>query len=136
MKLYNKRQIAGESQARDLYKNLRCPSVENFHNIISTGGILGCQVSVEDVTTAMKIWGPSVTKAKGNTLQRPAKPSPTSIVSVPKELLEAQKKVTLSIDFIYINQKHIFLMTYSEKIFFTNNTHVVSQKVNEYWPFL
>ena len=90
MKLYNKQQIAVASQARDLFENLLCPSLEDFHDIISTGGIQGCQVSVEDVTTAMNMWGPSVTKAKGNTVQRPAKPSPTSIVSVPKELLEAQ----------------------------------------------
>ena len=55
MKLYNKQQIAGASQARDLYANLLCPFVEDFHDIISTGGIQGCQVSVEDVTTAMKI---------------------------------------------------------------------------------
>ena len=34
-------------------------------------------MTVEDVTTAMKIWGPSVTKAKGNTVQQPAKASPT-----------------------------------------------------------
>jgi hypothetical protein len=110
--------------------------VEGFHNIITTGGIQECQVTVEDVTTAMKIWGPLVTKVKGNTVQRPAKSSPASIVSVPKELLEAQKKVTLSIDFFYINQKHIFLMAYSENICFTNNTHVVSRKVKDYWSFL
>ena len=57
LKLYNKQQIVGASQARDLYENLLCPSVENFHNIISTGGIRRCQVTVEDDTTAMKIWG-------------------------------------------------------------------------------
>ena len=57
-------------------------------------------------------------------------------MSVPKELLQAQKRVTLSIDFFYINQKYIFLMTYSENICFTTNTHVVSQKVKDYWSFL
>ena len=84
----------------------------------------------------MKIWGPLVPKAKGNTVRQIAKPSPTSIVSVPKELLEAQKKVMLSIDFFYINQKHIFLMMYSENICFTANTHAVSQEVKDYWSFL
>ena len=115
-KLYTKWQIARATQAKDFYDNLLCLSVEDFHNIISTEGIQECQVAVEDVTTAKKIWGPSVTKAKGNTVQQPAKAGPMSIVSVPKELLQAQKKVTLCIDFFYINQKHIFLMTYSENI--------------------
>ena len=109
LKFYNKRQIAGASQAKNLYDNLLCLSVEDIHNIISTGGIQGCQVSVEDVTTAMKIWGPSVTKAKGNTVRQPAKPSPTSIVSVPKELPEAQKKVTLSINFSTSTRSTSFL---------------------------
>jgi hypothetical protein len=136
LKLYTKRQLARATQARDLYENLLSPYVEYFHNIISTGGIRGCQVTIEDVTTAMKIWGPLVTKAKGNTVRRTAKADPTSIVSVPMELLQAQKKVTLSIDFFYINQKHIFLMTYSENICFKTNTHIVSRKVKDYWSFL
>ena len=77
LKLYTKQQIARETQARDLYENLLCPSIADFHNIISTGGIQGCQVTIEDVTTAMEIWGPSVTKEKGSTVRRPAKASPT-----------------------------------------------------------
>ena len=93
-------------------------------------------MTIKDVTTAMKIWGPSVPKVKGNTVQQPAKANTTSIVSVPKELLQAQKKVALSIDLFYINQKHIFLMTNSENICFMTNTHVVSQKVKDYWSFL
>ena len=75
-------------------------------------------------------------KAKGNTVRHPAKLTPSSIVSVPKELIKAQKNVTLSIDFFFINQRHIFLMTYSENICFTTNTHVVSRKVKDYWYFL
>ena len=136
LKLYTKKQIAGASQARNLYKNLLCPSVEDFHNIISMGQIIRWQVTVEDVKTAFKIWGPSVNKAKGNMTWRTAKASASSIVSIPKELLQAQKKVTLSIDFFYINEKHIFLMTYSENICYTTTSHVVSCKVKDYWSLL
>jgi hypothetical protein len=57
-------------------------------------------------------------------------------VAIPKELLEAQKNVTLSIDLFYVNQKHNFLMSYSESICFMTNTHVVSRKVKDYWPSL
>ena len=85
MKLYIKRQIARATQVRDLNESLLCPSVEDFHNIISTGGIQGCQVTVKDVTTAMKICGTLVAKEKGNTVRQPEKANPTSIVSVPKE---------------------------------------------------
>ena len=43
-------------------------------------------MTVKDVPIAIKIWGPLVTKAKGNMVRQPAKANPTSIVSVPKEL--------------------------------------------------
>ena len=92
-------------------------------------------MTVKDVKTGIKIWGPLLTKAKGNTVRQPAKANPMSIVSEPKELLQAQKKVTLSIHFFYINQKHIFMMMYSENICFTTNIHVFSQKVKDSCPF-
>jgi hypothetical protein len=66
----------------------------------------------------------------------PAKKNPTSIVAVPKELIQAQERVTLCVDFFFINRKHIFLMTYSENICFTTNTHVIGTKVKHYWSFL
>ena len=64
-------------------------------------------------------------------MRQPAKKNPTSIVAVPKELILAQEKVTLFIDFFFINQKHIFLMTYSESECFTTK-----RKVKQYWSFL
>jgi hypothetical protein len=136
LKLYSKQQIEGAKKARAMYEMLHCPSDEDFFNIINQGGIRGSKVTVEDIKIAKNIWGPSVIKAKGNTVRRPAKLTPSSIVSVPKELLEAQKNVTLSIGFFFINQKHIFLMTYSDNICFTTNTHVGSRKVKDYWSFL
>jgi hypothetical protein len=62
---YTKRQIAVAMQARNLYENLLCPSWDNFHNIINMGGIRGCQVTVEDVKTALKIWGHLSQRPKG-----------------------------------------------------------------------
>ena len=109
LKLYSKREIAGATKARKLYEMLLYPSEHNFFNIINSGGIRGCNVTVEDVKIAMNIWGASVTKAKGNTVRRLAKATPSSIVLVPKELIEAQKNVILSVDFFLINQRHIFL---------------------------
>ena len=69
-------------------------------------------------------------------MRQSARKSNTSIVAVPRELIEANREVTLCIDFFFINQKHIFLMTYSENICFTTNTHVIGRKVKQYWAFL
>jgi hypothetical protein len=132
LKLYTKQQIKGAKKARAMCEMLHCPSDKDFYTIINQGGIRRSKIIVEDIKIAKNIWGPSVVKAKGNTVRRPAKSTPSSIVSVPKELIKAQKNVTLSMYFFFINQKHIFLMTYSKNICFTTNTHVVSRKVKDY----
>ena len=73
-----------------MYKLLHCPSQADFTNIIRLGGIKGCQVTLENVDVAHKIWGPSVVKAKGNTVRRNAKVQESNIVAVPRELIAAQ----------------------------------------------
>ena len=108
----------------------------DLFNILNLGGIRGCNLTKEDADISFKIFGPSVTKGKGNTTRQSAKLSPSSIVSVPRELIRAQEEVVLCIDFFFINQKHIFLTTYSEEICFTTNSHVVNRKVKSYWPML
>jgi hypothetical protein len=90
----------------------------------------------EDADISFKIFGPSVTKGKGNTTRQAAKLSPSSIVSIPKEVIRAQQQVVLCIDFFCLNGKHIFFTTYSEKICFTTNSHIVNRKVMSYWPML
>jgi hypothetical protein len=69
-------------------------------------------------------------------VRKPAQAFPSNIVAIPNELLEAQKYVRMSIHFFYVNQKHIFLMSYSESICYTTNTHVISRKVKDYWSSL
>ena len=135
-KLFTKRQIAGATEARNTYEALLCPSVEDFGQIIGSGAIRGCKLTMDDADISFKIFGPSVIKEKGSRVRQSAKKNPTSIIAVPRELIKAQEKVTLCIDFFFINQKHIFLMTYSESICFTTNTHVVGRKVKQYWSFL
>ena len=132
-KLFSKGQIAGATEARSTYEALLCPSVEDFGQIIGSGAIRGCKLTTDDADISFKIFGPSVIKDKGNQVRQLEKKNPTSIVAVPKEPILAQRKVTLCIDFFFINQKHIFLMIYSESVCFTTNTHVIDRKVKQYW---
>jgi len=118
-KMFSKRQVEGATAARNTYEALLCPSVEDFNSIIKMGGIKGCKLTTDDAKISFKIFGPSVPKDKGNRVRQAAKRHPTSIIAVPKELIQAQKKVTLCIDFFFVNTKHVFLMTYSENVCFT-----------------
>jgi hypothetical protein len=69
MKLFSKWQIVSVAHAKDLYEKMIIPSTADFRAIVSAGGILGCEVTPEDVKTAEVIWGHSVLKMKGNTAE-------------------------------------------------------------------
>ena len=70
-------------------------------------------MTLENVDVACKIWGPSVIKAKGNTVRCNAKIRESNIVAVPRELIAAQKKVLLSLDLFFVN-RYVFLITCSD----------------------
>jgi hypothetical protein len=57
MKLYSKRQIAGVVKARELYEKLIFPLTSDFRAIVSAGGVLGADVTIDDVKAAEVIWG-------------------------------------------------------------------------------
>jgi hypothetical protein len=63
------------------------PSIADFRAIVSAGGVLGSDVTLEDVKTAKVIWGRSILKMKGNTVRRNGKRIVQSIIKVPTELI-------------------------------------------------
>jgi predicted RNA-binding protein with PUA domain len=65
-RMFNKRQIAGATNARNTYEALLCPSIEDFEAIIGSGGIRGSNLTTDDAKISFKIFGPSVIKDKGN----------------------------------------------------------------------
>ena len=82
-----------------------------------------------------KIWGPSVIKMKGNDTQQQPPRKPSNIVAEPREFISAQKSITLSVDFFFIN-KYVFQMTVSKSVCFTTMSHCSSRAVWHYWNFL
>ncbi len=73
MKLFSKRQIAGAVKARELYEKLIFPSTSDFRAIMSADGVPRSDVTIDDIKVAEVIWGWSVLKMKGNTVQRNGK---------------------------------------------------------------
>jgi hypothetical protein len=74
-------------------------------------------------------------KGKGNAVRKVDKYEKNNILAVPRELIKAQRNVTLCIDMFFVN-KHAFLATYSLKICYTTTSHVSSKAVRHYWPYL
>jgi hypothetical protein len=132
MKLFTKQQMEGALKVRHLYKTLGYPSNADFDAVLRVGGIGGCTVTVDVAMVAYKIWGASVPRLKGSIVRETGHRKPQSLVKVPKELLQLQQKVCISIDIFFVNG-HIFIMTYSRKICFTTVTHLINHKVSEVW---
>jgi len=135
MKLFTKRQIEGALKARHLYETLLYPSNADFEFVLRAGGIGGCTLTVDDAMIASKIWGDSVPRLKGSTVRETGKRKPQSLVKVPRELIQLQRKVRIGIDIFFVNG-HIFFMTYSRMICFTTVTHLINHKVVEVWAVM
>jgi hypothetical protein len=100
MKLFTKQQIEGALRACHLYETLAYPSQAYFE-----------AVTVDDAKVAHKIWGASVPKLKGSTVQETGQHKPQSLVKVPRELIQLQQKVCIGIYIFFVNG-HIFFMMY------------------------
>ena len=102
---------------------------------MSTGGIPGCDVTLDNAKAAEAIWGQSLLKMKGNTVRKNATRMTQSIVRVPTKLIKLHQNVELAIDVFFIN-KHIFFITFSTKICFTTITHLTSHNKKMIWEAL
>ena len=132
MKLFTKRQIEGALKAHHLYETLGYPSNADFESVLRAGGIGGCTLTADDARVANKIWDDSVPRLQGSTVRETGKRKPQSLVKVPRELIQLQRKVRIGIDIFFVNG-HIFFMTYSRMICFTTVTHLINHKVVEVW---
>ena len=128
MKMFTDRQVKSASKAQELYEMLQCPSKMDFDTTLQTNAIKGCQVTLDDAQVMWKIWGPSVIKMKGNSTRQKTIRKSSSIVAVPREFISAQKNVTVSVDFFFIN-KYVLLMTVRKNVCLTTTSHCSTRKV-------
>jgi hypothetical protein len=135
MKLFTNRQITGATKAQDIYEMLQCPLQLDFDTTLRTKATKGCDVMLGNARIMWKIWGPSVIKMKGNSTRQTTTRKLSNIVAVPREFISAQKSITVSVDFFFIN-KYVFLMMVSKNVCFTTTSHCSMRKVQHYWIFL
>jgi hypothetical protein len=135
MRLYFKRQVARADKAHSLYASLGFPSRKDFMWMLRSNQIKDSPVTVEDVMAAFKIWGPSVAALKGKTDWKRPKPIKTDIVSIPKEICELHKEVTLTIDIFFVN-KIPFFLTLFRVLYFTTVTHLPDRSLDQIFKAL
>jgi hypothetical protein len=135
MRLYSKRQVVHADKACSLYASLGFPSQKDFMWILRSNQIKDSPVMVKDAMVAYKIWGPSVAALKGKTVRKRPEPVKTDIVSIPKEICELHKEVTLAID-IFFMSKILFFLTLSRVLYFTTVTHLPDRSLDQIFKVL
>ncbi len=135
MRLYSKRQVARADKACSLYASLGFPSQKDFMWILRSNQIKDSSVMVEDAMVAYKIWGPSVAALKRKKVWKRPEPIKTDIVSIPKEIRELHKEVTLTINIFYVN-KIPFFLTLSRVLYFTTVTHLPDRSLDQIFKAL
>jgi hypothetical protein len=135
MQLYSKRQVARTDKACSLCASLGFPSQKDFMWILRSNQIKDSPLTVEDAMVAYKIWGPSVAALKGKTVQKRPEPVKTDIVSIPKEICELHKEVTLTTDIFFVNKMPFFL-TLSRVLYFTMVTHLPERSLDQIFKAL
>ncbi len=130
MRLYSKRQVTRKDKAHSFYASLEFPSQKDFMWILRSNQIKDSPVTVEDAMVAYKIRGPSVATLKGKTVRKRLEPIKTDIVSIPKEIHELHKEVTLTINIFFVN-KILFFLTLSRVLYFTMVTQLPDRSLDE-----
>jgi hypothetical protein len=128
---YTPRQFERAKMARDLYHAIGTPSIEDFKAIIRINAIRNNPVTIDDIKLAEKIFGPDIGTLKGKTTRRKPVPVISDYIEIPRELVEAQREVTLCIDAMKVNGMW-FLTTISRNIYYRTAQYVESQTVNCY----
>ncbi len=122
-------------KAHSLYASLGFPSRKDFMWILRSNQIKDSPVMGEDAMVAYKIWGPSVATLRGKAVRKRPEPIKTDIDSIPKEICELHKEVTLTIDIFLVN-KILFFFTLSRVLYFTTVTHLPDRSLNQIFKAL
>jgi hypothetical protein len=123
MLLFTKRQIHGVNLVCNLQAGLAFPTNADMKWAIQSNSIKYCPVTVKDMGTAIKVWGPSIAMLKGKTVRMMPPVVRQDVIKIPKEIWELHKDVTLAIDIFFVN-KIPFFTTYSLVICFLLVTHL------------
>jgi hypothetical protein len=98
MSLFTKRQIHGANLVRNLQAGLAFPSNADMKWKIQSNLIKDCPVTVKDMGTAIKVWGPSIAMLKEKAVRTTPPVVGQDVIEIPKEIWELHKDVTLAID--------------------------------------
>ena len=126
------RDVLQATRARALQRIIGRPSTADFIRHVATNAIPHCPVTVQDIKNAEFIWGPELGCLKGKTVRTHSPQVRLENISIPVEIMQQYKEVTLSVDIMKVTGIP-FLMTTSRHIKFGSagkldnmkNSHII-----------
>jgi hypothetical protein len=135
MASFTKKQLHDAGLVRNLQAGLAFPSNQDMKWALQSNLIKDCPLTVKDMATAMKVWGPSIAMLKGKTVRTTPPAVRQDVIEIPREIRECHKEVTLTIDIFFVNQIPFFC-TYSLVICFLSVTHLGNRKITTIFKVL
>ena len=113
--MYSDQEIFCGKKARTLYHTIGYPSLKDFKNIIKANLISNCDVTLDDINVAEKVFGHDMFALKGKQVHTKPLPVSTDYVKIPREILKLHHNVKLSADFMFVNELQFFI-SHSSKL--------------------
>ena len=102
------------------------PSLKDFLRIVDNNQLINCPVTRRDVLAADDMFGPDLGSLKGKTVRK-LSPQVTHLrVTLPPEIHQRHKSITLGIDIMFVN-KVAFFITVSQGLKFGTVEHITSR---------
>jgi hypothetical protein len=112
---YTKREVLKAKEARRVQVMMGNPSEADYKGMVSHNLILNCPVTSPDITSAKGIFGPDLPSVQGKTVRRMPVPVVADYAAVPRKLVQANKRMTLTADVFFVDGT-AFLLTVSRRI--------------------
>ena len=101
---YSKSEIAGAEQAMDLYNHINVTRYGNFIKLLERNYFRDCPITAEDAKRALELYGRNESEVQGRTTRkRPLPIEECNIVSLPDNIKDRHRSISLSVDYLYIN---------------------------------
>jgi hypothetical protein len=120
---YTKREVLKAKEARRAQAMMGNPSEGDYKGMVSHNLIPNCPVTCSDITNAKAIFGPDLPSVRGKTVRRTPTPVVADYVAVPRELVQANKRMTLAANVFFVDGT-AFLLTVSRRIKFVTAEHL------------
>ena len=128
---YTSRQFERAKKARDFYHAMNCPSIPDLLAILRMNLVKDCPITLEDVKIMKNIFGPDIGVLKGKSVRRKPIKSIKDEISVPRELTQRQKYITVALDGITVNSMK-FLTTVSLHLYYRTAHYMKNTKMITY----